>query len=230
MMCVGEAILFQPLTLNLYLQAEFWSVSNILATPLGPYNSSPPHPPPPPRPFAKLPAPAASSGGCFHRAAKLVLTSARAYLGFPVGPAGWGGRRIVEGCSPPGQQWRPSVLEWVSLHNLPVSELGPVGMKWEVERCSEEGKTRASWPFLEHLEEFKSETEIAVFALFLTSQGGGVPAGFRCSQKEGDWAPHSREDHLTSKGVSTFTGTPLGGWVDFVSNLATIISPDIRSA
>lgn len=103
-------------------------------------------------------------------------------------------------------------------------------MKWEVERCSEEGKTRASWPFLEHLEEFKSETEIAVFALFLTSQGGGVPAGFRCSQKEGDWAPHSREDHLTSKGVSTFTGTPLGGWVDFVSNLATIISPDIRSA
>ena len=31
-------------------------------------------------------------------------------------------------------------------------------MEWDVEGCSEEGKTRASWAFLEHLEEFKSET------------------------------------------------------------------------
>lgn len=37
---------------------------------------------------------------------------------------------------------------------MPLSELGPAGMKWEGKECSEEVKRRAGWAFLEHLEEF----------------------------------------------------------------------------
>lgn len=87
----------------------------------------------------------------FPRAAKLVLTSTGAYLGFPVGPAGWCSQRSVEGCFQPlprgGGLCSPPPSEHPSLNWA-----GPVGMKWEVQGCSEEGKTRAGWHFWSTLE------------------------------------------------------------------------------
>lgn len=92
---------FGSLTVNLHLQ---WSrilvFQIILATPLSPYSSlffS----------FSPQNCQLLRRGGSVRkksspRAAKLVLTSTGAYLGFPVGPAGWCSRRFVEGCSQPG--------------------------------------------------------------------------------------------------------------------------------
>lgn len=104
------------------------------------------------------------------RAAKVVMNRTGSYLGFPVVSAGWAGGRSVKGCSEPEQQWHLSLLQSSSieapLHNMPLSELAPAGMKWEGKECSEEVKRRAGWAFLEHLEEFR-DSGIAVLALSL---------------------------------------------------------------